>query len=100
MYESKLKNEQTDLLVEAILGLKTPEECYRLFDDLCTIREVQDLSQRMEVAQMLRDKVTYNEIAQKTGVSTATISRVNRCLAYGSGGYQLVLDRLEERDND
>ncbi len=100
MYESKLKNEQTDLLVEVILALKTPEECYRLFDDLCTIREVQDLAQRIEVAQMLRDKVTYNEIAKKTGVSTATISRVNRCLAYGSGGYQLVLDRLEEKDND
>ncbi|HIS99021.1 MAG TPA: hypothetical protein IAA59_02190 [Candidatus Faecaligallichristensenella faecipullorum] len=98
MYESKIKDEHTELLVKAILELKTPEECYRLFDDLCTIREIQDLAQRMEVAQMLRKKTTYNEIAQKTGVSTATISRVNRCLTYGAGGYETVLKRLEEKE--
>lgn len=96
MYQSKMQNEQMELLISAVLSLKDREECYRFFDDLCTIREIQDLAQRMEVAQMLRQKITYNDIAKKTGVSTATISRVNRCLTYGAGGYQMVLDRLEE----
>lgn len=96
MFESKLKNEQTQLLVEAILSLNSQEECYRLFEDLCTIHEIQSLSQRIEVARLLRQHITYHEIAERTGASTATISRVNRCLTYGADGYNTVLDRLDK----
>lgn len=91
---SKIHNPLTDRLAKALLCLRSEEECYKLLDDLCTIREIQDLAQRLEVARMLRDRITYNEIAQATGVSTATISRVNRSLGYGEGGYDMVLDRL------
>lgn len=98
MFESKLKNERTDLLAQAFLSLETEEDCYRLFEDLFTIREVQDLSSRMEIAQMLRRKETYNVIVDKTGASTATIGRVNRALNYGAGGYTLVLDKINQRD--
>lgn len=96
MFESKLKNAQVDLLVSAILSLTSEEDCYRFLDDLCTIHEVQALAQRMEVARLLRQRITYHEIAQSTGASTATISRVNRCLTYGAEGYQRVLDALEK----
>ena len=96
LFESKFKNAQTDLLVKAILSLKTQEECYRLFDDLCTIHEVQALAQRIEVARLLRERITYHDIAERTGASTATISRVNRCLTYGANGYNTVLDRMEK----
>lgn len=96
MFDSKLKNEQTDLLFEAILSLNSLEECYRLFEDLCTIHEIQALAQRLEVAKLLRERTTYHEIAERTGASTATISRVNRCLTYGSDGYNIVLDRMEK----
>ena len=96
MYQSKLKNEQADLLVEAILSLTSEEDCYRFLDDLCTIHEVQALAQRLEVASLLRKRITYQEIAQRTGASTATISRVNRCLTYGAEGYQRILDALDE----
>ena len=95
MFDSKLKNARTDLLAKAFLALESEEDCYRLFEDLFTIREVQDLSSRMEIAQMLRDKVTYNEIVDKTGASTATIGRVNRALNYGAGGYQRVFGRID-----
>ena len=95
MFESRLKSERTDLLAEAFLALQTREDCYRLFEDLFTIREVQDLSSRMEIAQMLRNKVTYNDIVEKTGASTATIGRVNRALNYGAGGYQLVFEKID-----
>ncbi len=98
MFESRLKNERTDLLARAFLSLESEEECYRLFEDLFTIREVQDLGSRMEIALMLRDKVTYNEIVEKTGASTATIGRVNRALNYGAGGYERVIKKLEEKD--
>ena len=98
MFESKLKNNRADLLAKAFLSLETEEDCYRLFEDLFTIREVQDLSSRMEIALMLRDKVTYNEIVEKTGASTATIGRVNRALNYGAGGYERVIDKLEKKD--
>lgn len=94
MFESKLKSERVDLLAQAFLALETPEDCYRLFEDLFTIREVQDLSSRMEIALMLRDGVTYSEIVEKTGASTATIGRVNRALNYGAGGYARIIDRL------
>ena len=100
MFESKLKTPQTDILARAFLSLKTEKDCYRLFEDLFTIREVQDLSQRLEVAQMLRKKATYTEIVDKTGVSTATIGRVNRALSYGAGGYERVLEKLENGESD
>jgi len=96
MFESRLKSEQADLLARAFLSLESEEDCYRLFEDLFTIREVQDLSSRMEIALMLRDKVTYNEIVEKTGASTATIGRVNRALNYGAGGYQRVMDKMKK----
>ena len=100
MPNEKLRTPQTDALVSALLSLRDGEECYRLLEDLCTIREVQDLAQRLQVARMLKNKVTYNEIAQATGVSTATISRVNRALSYGAGGYDMVLERLDSDKND
>ena len=98
MFSSRLKNEQTDNLARAILSLKSEEDCYRLFEDLFTIREIQDLAQRLEVARLLRNQATYTEIVEKTGVSTATIGRVNRALNYGAGGYQLVLDQPRDED--
>lgn len=96
MFDSKLKNARADLLAQAFLTLESEEDCYRLFEDLFTIREVQDLSSRMEIAMMLRNKVTYNEIVEKTGASTATIGRVNRALNYGAGGYQRVFEGMKE----
>ena len=94
MFSSKLKSPQADELARAFLALRTEEDCYRMFEDLFTIREIQDLSQRLEVAQLLQSQATYTEIVEKTGVSTATIGRVNRALNYGAGGYQLVLERM------
>lgn len=89
-----IKDESTDLLMSAVLKLKTPDECYRFFEDLCTIAELKSMSQRMEVAKMLRSNRVYTDIAAKTGASTATISRVNKCLNYGADGYNLVFERL------
>ena len=97
MFTSRLKSEQADNLARAILSLNTEEDCYRLFEDLFTIREIQDLSQRLEVARLLQAQSTYTEIVEKTGVSTATIGRVNRALNYGAGGYQKVLERIKEK---
>lgn len=99
MFESKLQSEQADLLARAFLALDSMEDCYRLFEDLFTIREVQDLSSRMEIAMMLRDKITYNEIVEKTGASTATIGRVNRALNYGAGGYERVIEKLKGQED-
>ena len=90
----KIKTEAVDGLFEAILQLKTKEECYLFFEDVCTINEILSLSQRFEVAGMLREKKTYLEIAEKTGASTATISRVNRSLIYGNDGYEMVFNRM------
>ena len=98
MFSSRLKSEQADNLARAILALNSEEDCYRLFEDLFTIREIQDLGQRLEVARLLQNQSTYTEIVEKTGVSTATIGRVNRALNYGAGGYQKVLDKLPPRD--
>ena len=98
MFDSRLKNDRVDLLAKAFLSLQSEEDCYRLFEDLFTIREIQDLSSRMEIALMLRDKVTYNEIVERTGASTATIGRVNRALNYGAGGYELVMNRIDKKD--
>ena len=92
----KLKTDAVDHLFDAILCLNTREECYSFFEDLCTINELLSLSQRFEVASMLKDGNTYLEIADKTGASTATISRVNRSLNYGNDGYEMVLARLEK----
>ena len=92
----KIKNESVDALFDAILTLENKEECYSFFDDLCTVNELLSLSQRFEVARMLQDKKTYLEIAEKTGASTATISRVNRSLNYGSDGYELVFGRMKQ----
>ena len=94
MYQSKLQSEAADRLFEAILSLQSTEECYRFFEDLCTVTELRALSQRMEVAALLREGETYTAIAENTGASTATISRVNRCLSYGADGYETVLRRL------
>ena len=91
----KIKTEAVDHLFEAILALKTPEEYYIFFEDVCTVNELLSLSQRYEVAKMLREKKTYLDIAEKTGASTATISRVNRSLNYGSDGYEKVFERLQ-----
>lgn len=91
----KIKTDAVDHLFDAILTLKNPEECYKFFEDVCTINELLSLSQRYEVAKMLREGKTYLEIAEKTGASTATISRVNRSLNYGSDGYDMVFSRLQ-----
>lgn len=93
MYESKLKSDDMDRLFEAVLTLESVEECYMFFEDLCTISELMSISQRMKVASLLRDKHTCHDISELTGASTATISRVNRCLNYGTGGYKMALDR-------
>ncbi len=87
-------------LMQAIASLRTAEECSAFFEDLCTIKELQDMVQRLEVARLLRRKMTYADIAEQVGVSTATISRVNRALSYGEGGYDLALSRLEEASDD
>ena len=91
-----VRTEAVDHLFDAILTLETKEECYTFFQDVCTINELLYLSQRYEVAKMLREKKTYLEIAEKTGASTATISRVNRSLNYGCDGYDMVFSRLEK----
>lgn len=92
----KIRTEAVDQLFSAILSLENKEECYRFFEDVCTVNELLSLSQRFEVAKMLRDGKTYLEIAEKTGASTATISRVNRSLNYGNDGYEMVFNRLKE----
>ncbi len=93
----KLKTEAVDHLFQAVLTLKDVNECYTFFEDVCTVNELLSLSQRYEVAKMLRSGRTYLEIAEKTGASTATISRVNRSLNYGNDGYDLVFARLDEK---
>lgn len=91
----KIRTEAVDHLFDAILTLENKEECYKFFEDLCTVNELMSLSQRFAVAIMLRDKKTYLDIAEKTGASTATISRVNRSLIYGCDGYDMVFGRME-----
>lgn len=88
-----LRNESTDMLFSAILKLESVEECYRFFEDLCTIKELRDLSQRFQIATLLDDGMNYQNIVRRVDASTTTISRVNQCLQYGSGGYRLALDR-------
>ena len=91
----KLKGELADRLFQGILLLENQEECYQFFEDICTISELKSLAQRLEVAFMLKNGHTYDEIVAKTGASTATISRVKRCLHYGADGYNLILERVE-----
>jgi len=93
-YQSSFSDEMIEELYEAILTLETVEECYRFFEDICTIKELQSISQRLKVARMLRENMTYNQIEDQTGVSTATISRISKFLHHGPGGYNLVLDRV------
>lgn len=93
----KIRTNAVNHLFDAILCLKDKEECYNFFEDLCTVNEILSLSQRFEVACMLRSRKTYLEIADKTGASTATISRVNRSLNYGNDGYEMVFERMDER---
>ena len=93
----KIKTEAVDHLFDAVLSLQSKEECYDFFEDLCTVNELLSLSQRFEVAAMLRQRKTYLEIAEKTGASTATISRVNRSLNYGTDGYELIFTRMAEK---
>ncbi len=92
----KIHTDEVDHLFDAILTLKSKEECYSFFEDVCTVNELLSISQRYEVAMMLKDKKTYMEISEKTGASTATISRVNRSLNYGNDGYELVFERLQK----
>lgn len=96
--ESKLKNKELDLFFEAVLKLENIDECYKFFEDVATINELKALAQRLHVAKLLKQKKVYTEIAETTGASTATISRVNKCLNYGMDGYNIILDRLEKND--
>ena len=97
---SKIKDPNTDLLFNAILKLETPEECYRFFEDLCTVQELKAMSQRIVVARMLTQKKGYSTIVEETGASTATISRVNRSLIYGCDGYEMVFGRIDRELSD
>ena len=92
MYGSKMKSEETDHLFEAILSLKDLEECYRFFDDLCTFSEIQAMTQRLQEAGN-----TFSQISKEIGVSSATITRVNKCISYGADGYKIVLKRMKEK---
>ena len=96
----KIKTEAVEPLLHAILTMKSPVECYIFFEDVCTINELLSLSQRYEVAKMLREGKTYLEIAERTGASTATISRVNRSLNYGNDGYDMVFARLGDKKEE
>ena len=92
----KLHTPQVDELFEAILSLRSTDECYRFFEDVCTVKEILDIAQRLKTAKMLSEGANYQEINKETGCSTATISRVRRCLEYGAGGYRTVLARVSE----
>ena len=96
-YESKFKRDDIDDLFKGILTLKDEEDCYRFFEDICTINEIHSIAQRLQVAKLLNEKKTYSEIEEKTNASTATISRINKCLVYGSEGYKRVLSKMKER---
>ena len=92
----RLEAEDIARLFQAILSLETLDECYRFFEDLCTIHELESMAQRLDVAQLLREGITYQEISERTGASTATISRVGRALYYGEDGYDIILNRRKE----
>ena len=92
-----VRNPSTDALFEAILSLETKEDCYMFFEDLCTIKELNDMAQRLEAAKMLLDGKTYEQIVKAVEISTATISRINRCIQYGAGGYRATILKTEEK---
>lgn len=98
-YDSKLKRKDVDELFDAILTLKDREDCYRFFEDICTVTEIHAISQRLQVAKLLTEKKTYSEIENVTRASTATISRINKCLVYGADGYRRVLERLKNEED-
>lgn len=100
MVNPKLKDELNDQLCKAVLKLESVEECYQFFEDICTISELKAMSQRLEVAKMLQAHHTYDDIVSRTGASTATISRVKRCLNYGADGYSLVFNRLKDEEQE
>ena len=93
------RDKQTDELFKSILSLESVEECYQYFEDLCTMKEIGDLTQRLEVARLLDEGSSYMQAGEATGASSATIGRVKRCLNYGSGGYRLILDRMKKGGN-
>ena len=99
-YESKFKRDDIDELFKAVLLLENEEDCYRFFEDICTVNEIHAIAQRLQVAKLLSEYKTYNEIEDITKASTATISRVNKCLVYGSEGYKRILTRLEESEEN
>ena len=92
-----MKNESLDRFFEAVLLLENIDDCYRFFEDVCTVKEIREIAQRLDVAKYLAEGKNYQEISAMTGASTATISRVNKCLNYGSGGYKSMLEKLKER---
>ncbi len=96
-YDSKFKRDDIDELFRAVLNLEDEEDCYRFFEDICTINEIHAIAQRLQVAKMLNDKKTYNEIEAQTRASTATISRINKCLVFGADGYKRAIARLNEK---
>ncbi|MBQ7096804.1 MAG: hypothetical protein IJN96_01885 [Clostridia bacterium] len=96
----KLHTPEIERLVKAVLKLETEDECFSFFEDICTIKEIQDMSQRLHVAEMLDQNRSYTDISKETGASTATISRVNKCLNYGSDGYRRVLDKLNAKETE
>lgn len=96
----KLQDDNLDFLFKAVLALETSEDCYAFFEDLCTVQELKTISQRLVVAKMLSEKCVYTDIVNATGASTATISRVNRSLQYGSDGYDKIFERIKEQENN
>ena len=94
----RLKDPNVEMLFKAMLSLETVEECYDFFEDICTVDEVQSIAKRLCAAKMLKDGMVYNEINEKTGLSTATISRVNRSMKYGNGGYDMVFERIKKEN--
>ena len=91
------RNETIDALFDAILSLETREECYDFFEDLCTVKETSDMAQRLEAAKLLLDGSTYEQIVKTVEISTATISRINRCIQYGTGGYRQTIEKVREK---
>lgn len=95
---NKIHSESVDTLVKGILELQTEEECFAFLEDVCTIKELQDMAQRFDVALKLSDGFNYNQVSAATGASSATISRVNKCLMYGNNGYKTIIDRLKTEE--
>ncbi len=98
-YNSKIRSKYIDELFEAVLSLKDLEECYRFFEDVCTIKEIKSISQRLQVAKLLKFEKTYNAIEEETGASTATISRINRVLNYGADGYSIAFKAMKQDED-